>query len=418
MGLDFLSHPFWDKYIEFEERTEGASDRIFHILGRVILIPMHQYARYFERYRQMAHGRPVADTVPSAQLNHYRIEIENEGIGFKAGRTDVEVERELRQRIDQYHIEIFTRTQTETTKRWTYEQEIKRPYFHVTELDEGQISNWRKYLDYEEAEHDYIRTQFLYERCLVTCAMYDEFWLRYARWMLAQSGKDQEVRNIYQRASCFYVPIALPQVRLQYAFFEEMAGRIDIAKAIHDAILKEIPSHVETIVSLANLSRRHGGLDAAIEIYKTQIGSQAVEISAKAALVAQWAQLLWRTKGSAQEARQVYQQNQDWYLDSGAFWTSYLRFEIDQPTDTQTESEHYKEIKQVINAVQARKKLHPEVVKQLVGIYMGYLLERGDKDAAREYLELDREINGPSSVQASWKGALLNGKSLPNGQVS
>lgn len=47
-GLDFLSHPFWDKYIAFEQSHEQYP-RIFGIIRRVVHIPMHQYARYFER---------------------------------------------------------------------------------------------------------------------------------------------------------------------------------------------------------------------------------------------------------------------------------------------------------------------------------------------------------------------------------
>jgi pre-mRNA-processing factor 39 len=240
---------------------------------------MHQYARYFERYRLLAQSRPVEELLPLDLLEQFRTELVVEGT------TDQEMDRELRNRIDSFHLEIFTRTQTETTKRWTYESEMKRPYFHVTELDEAQLVNWRKYLDFEEVEGDYVRTTFLYERCLVTCALYDEFWLRYARWMHAQPGKEQEVRNIYQRASTIYVPISRPTVRLQYAYFEETQGHVDIAKAIHEGILVQIPGHIETIVSLANLSRRHGGLDAAIAVYKAQIDSSQCDLYAKAALV-------------------------------------------------------------------------------------------------------------------------------------
>ena len=388
VGLDFLAHPFWDKYLEFEERLE-ATDKIFAILGRIVHIPMHQYARYFEKYRQLAQTRPIQELVPTEKLVQLRAEIDREGVV-----GEHEVERELRTRIDAYHLEIFQRTQTETTKRWTYESEVKRPYFHVTELDEGQLSNWRKYLDYEEAEGDYTRITFLYERCLVTCAQYDEFWLRYARWMLAQPGKEEEVRNIYQRASTLYAPIACPEVRLQYAYFEEMCGRVDLAKDIHQAILFTLPGHIETIVSLANLSRRHGGLDAAIEVYKVQIDSTECDISVKGALVSEWARLLWKIKGSVDEARQVYQKNSHWYLDSQKFWNSYLTFELEQPTSADTESVQYQRIKQVHEDIRKRSNLAPSEMKDLSHLYMVYLLERGTSEAAKEYMSLDREVNG------------------------
>jgi len=401
VGLDFLAHPFWDKYLEFEERLE-AYDKIFAILDRVVHIPMHQYARYFERYRQLAQSRPLTELLPPDMLAQFRSEIENEGPTtveagsqqVKAERGELEIEREMRTRIDNFHLEIFSRTQTETTKRWTYESEVKRPYFHVTELDEGQLVNWRKYLDFEEVEGDYSRTQFLYERCLVTCAYYDEFWSRYARWMLAQQGKEEEVRNVYQRASMLYAPISRPAIRLQYAYFEEMSGRVEVAKDIHQAILLNLPGHIETVISLANLSRRHGGLDAAIEVYKTQIDSPSCDIYAKAALVAEWARLLWKIKGSVEEARQVFQKNQHWYLDSRPFWINYLTFELEQPTSAETEHTQYQRIKQVIDDVRRKSHLPPLVIKDLTHYYMVYLLERVTKDAAKEYMVLDREVNG------------------------
>ncbi|THC98122.1 hypothetical protein EYZ11_002410 [Aspergillus tanneri] len=405
VGLDFLAHPFWDKYIEFEERVE-APEKIFAILSRVIHIPMHQYARYFERFRQLAQTRSLAELAPQETLSQFRAELDAaSGQVAPGAKADAEVERDLRLRVDSYHLEIFSKTQTETTKRWTYESEIKRPYFHVTELDEGQLSNWKKYLDFEESEGSYPRIQFLYERCLVTCAHYDEFWQRYARWMAAQPGKEEEVRCIYQRASCLYVPIANPATRLQYAYFEEMSGRVDVAKDIHEAILINMPDHVETIVSLANMCRRHGGLEAAIEIYKNQLDSPQCDLATKAALVAEWARLLWKIKGSAEDARQVYLTNQQYYLHSGAFWSSYLSFELEQPTSASTENVQYERIKQVIEDVRSKSSLTADTVKDLVQTYMVYLLERGTKDAAKEYMTLDREVHGPASVSQTKTGA-------------
>jgi pre-mRNA-processing factor 39 len=418
VGLDFLAHPFWDKYVEFEERMD-AHDRIFVILGRIIHIPMHQYARYFEKYRQMAQSRPLTAIAPSGTLTQLQMDIENEGAGYKAGRSQPEVERELRARIDNHHLEIFRKTQTETTKRWTYESEIKRPYFHVTDLDDAQVANWRKYLDFEEAEADYTRTQFLYERCLVTCAQHEEFWLRYARWMLAQPSKEEEVRNIYQRASCFFVPIALPAVRLQYAYFEEMTGRVDVAKEIHEAILIQLPDHVETVVSLANITRRHSGLEAAVSVYKLHLDSGNLDVSTRAALVAEWAKLLWRGKGAPEEARELFQTTQAWYAESPAFWNSYLRFEIEQPASAGAEQQHHEQVRRVVDEILTKTNLPAPTVQELVTAYMKYLLEKGTKDAAKEYMTLDREINGPVSIQKSSKAGVDSSKGvgLVNGQV-
>jgi len=394
VGLDFLAHPFWDKYLEFEDRLE-APDKIYTILERVVKIPMHQYARYFERFRQLAHHRPLLEIVPAALLAQFRAEVEADNAAFQTGpKGELEIEREVRTKIDNFHLETFARTQAETTKRWTYESEVKRPYFHVTELDYQQLANWRKYLDFEEAEGDYIRTVFLYERCLVTCAFYDEFWFRYARWMSAQENKQEEVRNIYQRASIIYVPISRPGIRLQYAYFEEMSERVDIARDVHQGILERLPGHVETVISWANLERRQVGLEAAIEVYRSQIDSQPVDRYAKAAFVVEWALLLWKIRGSVDEARQVFESNQQYYLESRHFWAKYFEFELAQPTSVETEEKQNTRIKKVYEDMVGKTRMALGTKRDLSTFYLQYLQERGGKKAIKEFLEIDGALNG------------------------
>jgi pre-mRNA-processing factor 39 len=255
----------------------------------------------------------------------------------------------------------------------------------------------------------------------VVCALYEEMWLRYARWMFAQQGKEEEVRTIYMRAACLFVPIALPNVRLQYAYFEEMTGRVDVAKDIHEAILVQLPSHVETMISLANTARRHGTIDDAVAVYAAQLESPEPDVSAKAAVVAQWAHLLWKIKGATDEARAVFQQHQAQYLESEAFWKGYLQLEIGQSTTVETEKEQHERIKELADAVLNKSKLPDSTIQSLIGIYMAYLLEKGSKEAAKEYLNLDREINGPASVQKLPKTKpSLTSKAAAgvNGQVS
>lgn len=393
IGLDFLSHPFWDKYLEYETRQE-AHDKVFAILSRVIRIPMHQYARYFERFRQLAHSRPLAELVPAAELAQYRAEVEAEAIQFGVQKTELEFERDIRARIDGFYYQMFQQTQTETSKRWTYEAEIKRPYFHVTELDHTQLINWRKYLDFEEVEGDYQRILVLYERCLVTCALYEEFWFRYARWMMAQEGKEQEVRNIYLRAVTIFVPISRPGIRLQFAYFEEMCGRVDVARDVHAAVVSTLPDCVEAIISWANLQRRQAGMEAAIEVYKAQINSPAVDIFTKAALVAEWAYLLWKVKGSPDEARAVFTNNVEWYVDSRHFWQKWLDFELGQPTSTAIESEHWARVKAVFTEMRTKSRLSAWVKQELGQVYLNYLQQRGGKEAMKEFLLIDRDMFG------------------------
>ncbi|KAF3769057.1 hypothetical protein M406DRAFT_287119 [Cryphonectria parasitica EP155] len=408
VGLDFLAHPFWDKYIEYEERQE-AHDKIYAILKRVIHIPMHQYARYYERFRTLSHSRPLDEVVEPELLTRFRAEVEAEAASFGTVKSEAEIERDVRVKTDGMFYEAFQKTQTETTKRWTYESEIKRPYFHVTELDHSQLANWRKYLDFEEAEGDFARITALYERCLVTCAFYDEFWFRYTRWLSAQPNKDEDVRNIFLRAVTLYVPVSRPGIRMQFAYFEEASGRADIARAIHEAILQKLPNCVEAIISWANLERRQSGLDAAIDVYKAQIDSPAVDLYTKAALVTQWAVLLWKVKGSVDEARTVFHNNVQWYADSREFWSKWLDFELEQPTNTELEPEHGERIQKVIEEMKTRSRMSIVTKKELCMKYLDYLQRRGVKDAMKKFLEIDREMAGPASISKDKFSAKDNG---------
>ncbi|KAK0617880.1 hypothetical protein B0T17DRAFT_314168 [Bombardia bombarda] len=407
VGLDFLAHPFWDKYLEYEERQE-AQDEIVAILIRVIHIPMHQYARYFERLRQLAHTRPLLELIDAETLARYTAEVEAESVQYGIQKTELELERDVRAKIDATFYDVFQHTQAETTKRWTYESEIKRPYFHVTELEHQQLINWRKYLDFEESEGSFDRIVVLYERCLVTCAFYEEFWFRYARWMSAQGNKEEEVRNIYLRAVCLFVPISRPGIRLQFAYFEESCGRVDVARDIHAAVLGMLPDCVEAIVSWGNLQRRQSGLDAAIEVYKAQIDSPTVDIFTKAALVTEWAYLLWKVKGSIDEARTVFVKNVQWYADSRHFWQKWLEFELGQPTTAETEKEHGQRIKTVVDEMRSGSRLSAGIKQELCQAYLRYLQQGGGKEAMKEFLIVDREIFGPHSVavaKANKKGS-------------
>lgn len=374
---------------------------------------MHQYARYFEKYRSLAASRPVTDLAPTEIIEQFREQILSDGAAKP--KSDKEAEQQLRAKIDAFHLEIFQLTQTETTKRWTYESEVKRPYYHVTELDEAQLTNWSKYLDFEESEGDYTRTKFLYERCLVTAANYEDMWLRYARWMSAQENKNEEVRNIYGRASCVYVPIAQPAVRLSYAQFEESIDRPDVAIAIHESILMTMPNHIEAILSLANVHRRQYGLEKAIEVIKRYIDSAESTTFTRGALVSEWARLIWRGTGDATAAREIYQKNEQLYFDSSIFWTNWLEFELQQPTSEKEEGARHERIKKVFDDIRQYSRLQPELIKQLSVAYFGYLKERGGKEAMKEYMKLDQEINGPISTSTATKAMLEGGSAVENG---
>lgn len=351
-------------------------------------LPTYQFARYYEKFSVLLGSRPIEELASADIIETLKnaVHAENQGGPEK---SPLEIERQLRLKVHEHYYASYAKTQQDVTDRWNFEQALKRPYFHVTELEDAELENWRKYLDYEEKQGDFERTTFLYERCLVACALYDEFWLRYARWMFSQ-GKEENTRIIYMRASCIFVPISAPAIRLNWARFEEKLGRISIARDIYSAMLEQAPEQRDTIISLAGVARRHEGNDAAVRVLEEHIGRSNNQIGG--VLVAEQARILWQCKGAVDEAREVFKSKHERFLDSRDFWLKYLQFEVAQPSVDQDEA--HTRIKAVHELMRTKGRFSVDVSKELSHYYMAYLLDRGGKDAVEEYMQLDRDING------------------------
>ena len=77
-------------------------------------------------------------------------------------------------------------------KRLKFEDKIKRPYFHVKPLDLKQLKTWDSYLDFEIKDGNHERIVVLFERCLIPCAKYEQFWAKYAQYMETQARRKLE----------------------------------------------------------------------------------------------------------------------------------------------------------------------------------------------------------------------------------
>ncbi|CAG8523984.1 6594_t:CDS:10 [Paraglomus brasilianum] len=374
VGLDFLAHIFWDKYIEFEE-SRDAHDRVLSLLERIIRIPLHQYAKFFDKYSQLSQTRPLTEL------------------------TEEQIQQDIRMRIYNMNVEIYMKTQAETNKRWPFEHEIKRPYFHVKPMDELQLTNWRRYLDFEESEGDDTRIQVLHERCLVACALYDEFWLRYARWMLSKN-RIQEARNIFSRAITVFIPVNRPSIRLSFALFEEEQNRIEAAREIYKELTENLPGCAEVIYKNANFERRQnpGDSSIALDILKQSLEGDILSDERSAAFISvQYANMLWRSKQSVEEARTIYQEGTTKFLGSKYFWLNYLNFELAQNDDPAEQR-----ITEVFEKIRSDSTISPESIRDISQRYLDFLTERSQSISAISKVEMD--LNSPIALRAAQDG--------------
>lgn len=156
VGMDFASHPLWDKYIEFEKSQEEFK-KINSLYTRILSIPLEQISSYWERYKSFIAERSIQDLVTPEEMD----QIKKMGIeGTDKQKHHIMLLRE----------KVFQKAAEAANSRRVFELEVlKVNYFHVRPLDEAQLNNWTKYLEFEEKQGDHARIVKLYERCVVPC---------------------------------------------------------------------------------------------------------------------------------------------------------------------------------------------------------------------------------------------------------
>ncbi|GMM37407.1 Prp39 protein [Saccharomycopsis crataegensis] len=219
VGWQFLSHPFWDKYISFETNLKlnnGTYDkncRLYKIYSQVIKIPLHQYSRYLTEFNELRKN------FTSDQL----LEIDEElKIAIKESTKD------KRTAINEYFASIFSITSQGVAARWKYESKFKPNYFNLVPLQHASLEIFQQYLKFEELNGTKQQIITLYERVLVPAAFYEKFWIMYIRWLTTNHADDKEkINEVYNRAINIFLPLSKNHVRFSYLFYLEKIGEYD-----------------------------------------------------------------------------------------------------------------------------------------------------------------------------------------------
>ncbi|MBN3324145.1 PRP39 factor, partial [Atractosteus spatula] len=179
--------------------------------------------------------------------------------------------------------------------------QIKRPYFHVKPLEKAQLNNWKEYLDFEIENGTPERVVVLFERCLIACALYEEFWIKYAKYL--ENHSIEGVRHVYMKACTMHLP-KKPMLHFLWAAFEEQQGNIEEARGILKALEEAAPGLAMVRLRRVSLERRHGNLEEAEALLRDAIknGKTANESSFYAIKLARQ---LFKVQKSLQKARKV-----------------------------------------------------------------------------------------------------------------
>uniref|UniRef100_F6SSP8 Suppressor of forked domain-containing protein n=1 Tax=Ciona intestinalis TaxID=7719 RepID=F6SSP8_CIOIN len=283
-GEEFRSEKLWNKYIKWEIDNKNWIN-VMKLYDRAMSTQTQHYSIFFNDLKEFVNTHAPQDLLmPEAfeKLLSEAIDIDSESDEDEGATVDdvdmeeappgveehekppnEEEQKHMRQLIIKEKKKIFEATERIVTKIWAFEEGVKRPYFHVKQLERAQLKNWREYLDMEINNGNHHRIVLLFERCLIACALYEDFWLKYAKYMsnhdVVKAGK------IYERACTIHLP-KKPTIHMQWAAHEELQGNTSTAIEILENLNKVLPGMAMIKMRRVALQRRAGNIQAAEDI--------------------------------------------------------------------------------------------------------------------------------------------------------
>ncbi|XP_030260886.1 pre-mRNA-processing factor 39 isoform X2 [Sparus aurata] len=298
-GTDFRSDRLWEAFINWETEQQKLAN-VTAIYDRILGIPTQLYSQHFQRFKDHVQTNNPKHFLSEEEFVQLRLELSKaslmamvtedaeppaaddelppgtEELSDPAKRV-TEIEN-MRHKVIEARQEVFNHNEHEVSKRWAFEEGIKRPYFHVKALEKTQLNNWKEYLDFEIENGTPERVVVLFERCLIACALYEEFWTKYAKYIEGYSTDG--VRHVYKKACTIHLP-KKPAIHLLWAAFEEQQGNVEEARGILKSLEESVPGLAMVRLRRVSLERRHGNMDEAEALLREAMesGKDATETS-------------------------------------------------------------------------------------------------------------------------------------------
>ncbi|TDH72836.1 hypothetical protein CCR75_007944 [Bremia lactucae] len=322
-GGDPMAGPLWELYIHLET-VNNDMPRLNNVFKRIMHQPLRNLEDFWEKYNQfvLAQALNALATIEEQKaLASDGEELMDEGL--------------LRVKIVNAIEAVKNKTMEENNRRQAFEANIDRSYFHVTPVAETAMKNWHAYLDFEETEGNNERCQALYERCLISCANYEEIWLRYASWNETVHGF-AAAEAIFLRAMTIFLKHRA-SIYLEYAAFLEAHNELQKAQDTYmKVIFEKAPKLAEAYLLYCNFERRRGDIEMAKAWYERAMEAVENEVEVFAYVATSYAVFLKQTGSETASVRAVFQRAVQKHSESVLLWLNYIHFEINaggKPTD-------------------------------------------------------------------------------------
>lgn len=311
ISTDSGASAFWDKYLEFE-LTQFASapvqaqlqllpppytgTLIGGVYAQILSLPLRDLEKFWSSFAsKFAVNYPLNYLASTEEAAEYtaaypkEVPVERQTVTLADGSQQTvtltqycnEWELEQRRQLLAKREYTFRASLALRDEKYMFEQAISRPYFHVAPLSPPEIANWNAFLDFMEgklmrtfnAAHPPVAGQTqptptmdrmdqlllndtlkLYERCVIPCAAYYEFWDRYAHF-LDQLNEPLRAIEVRHRAITFMkrnvvggaAPTPLQECMVALGELEEREGQVDKAREWFQQAVQIEPAQAATL---------------------------------------------------------------------------------------------------------------------------------------------------------------------------
>ncbi|KAL4141632.1 hypothetical protein QTP88_004238 [Uroleucon formosanum] len=318
-GLEYRSDRLWDHYIKWEIEQNKLVNA-FNIYSRLLATQTLGYLQHFENFKEFVNKNSPDKILNTKEYLELRQQVAermrlngNEemltddsappGEEENTFLSDVS-EKELallKENIIESKQKINKETGKEIAKRQMFEEGIKRPYFHVKPLEKCQIDNWKNYIALEKEAGDHKRIVVLYERCLIPCALYEDFWLSYLDYLESLDFDVTDLlKNLFLRA-CLVHHRKSPELHLKWSAFEESKGNLDEAAEILKNLDDAVPHMLQIIYRRINLEKRRDQIDRVCELYEHYINTSHTKFLTSNIAI-KYARFLWKCANKIDKA--------------------------------------------------------------------------------------------------------------------
>eukprot|EP00633_Aureoumbra_lagunensis_P003532 CAMPEP_0197285280 /NCGR_PEP_ID=MMETSP0890-20130614/493_1 /TAXON_ID=44058 ORGANISM="Aureoumbra lagunensis, Strain CCMP1510" /NCGR_SAMPLE_ID=MMETSP0890 /ASSEMBLY_ACC=CAM_ASM_000533 /LENGTH=602 /DNA_ID=CAMNT_0042752619 /DNA_START=14 /DNA_END=1822 /DNA_ORIENTATION=+ len=260
VGAERQSVPLWEAFLDFEA-SRGTPSTVCNVYRRGLAVDTTgRIDELWRKFKLLTRCYKISELIEnhqetSALLKRYKArkqfdaessEEEARRLKSMAGYSALEEQRQMEQLLFETE-QAKNACIQRTLQRQKFELGIRRWYFHVKPLDEAQLENWRQYLYYEmqnttknnfndtsvsTRKNNFAQVDHLFERCLIPCALYAEFWLSYAFWKYHSRNDFDLAIDVLQRALTKFLP-KRPDIMETLALFLEAAGRCEEARQVY-----------------------------------------------------------------------------------------------------------------------------------------------------------------------------------------